>query len=198
MESRVVYERKSRDNATLSGLSRAEIVKKNRLLMEFWPSIGDGGFNVGNIKVASIRNPRVKLAHRCIATTISGRKENTNRVTEIDLYYLYFIYTEGVVCNIPYWLAKYLKSVRDKTVEEDEAEEEAEGEAANTGAGGSAEMYQNMSQSAIVQVRGSHDWLYLMRRSLEVLKKFHWMILGGRFNQLSHVSSPLLSKPGEY
>nr|GEW47407.1 hypothetical protein [Tanacetum cinerariifolium] len=40
--------------------------------------------------------------------------------------------------------------------------------------------------------------LYLMRRSWEVLWKFHWMILGGRFNQLSHVSSPLLSKPGEY
>ncbi|GKD32910.1 reverse transcriptase domain-containing protein [Tanacetum coccineum] len=35
-------------------------------------------------------------------------------------------------------------------------------------------------------------------RSLEVLRKFHWTILGGRFNQLSHVSSPLLSKPGEY
>ncbi|GJY09477.1 reverse transcriptase domain-containing protein [Tanacetum coccineum] len=40
--------------------------------------------------------------------------------------------------------------------------------------------------------------LHLMRRSLEVLRKFHWMILGGRFNQLSHVSSPLLSKPAEY
>ncbi|GJU51100.1 reverse transcriptase [Tanacetum coccineum] len=40
--------------------------------------------------------------------------------------------------------------------------------------------------------------LYLIRRSLEVLKKFHWMILGGRFNQLSQVSPPLLSKPGEY
>ncbi|GJY56255.1 hypothetical protein Tco_0455370 [Tanacetum coccineum] len=40
--------------------------------------------------------------------------------------------------------------------------------------------------------------LYLMRRSLEVLRKFHWMILGGRFNQLSHVASPLLSKLGEY
>ncbi|GJY25669.1 zinc finger, CCHC-type containing protein [Tanacetum coccineum] len=40
--------------------------------------------------------------------------------------------------------------------------------------------------------------LYLMRRSLEILRKFHWMILGGQFNQLSHVSSPLLSKPGEY
>ncbi|GJX11704.1 hypothetical protein Tco_0201563 [Tanacetum coccineum] len=43
-----------------------------------------------------------------------------------------------------------------------------------------------------------HYRLYLMRRSLEVLRKFYWMILGGRFNQLSHVSSPLLSKPGEY
>nr|GEW18439.1 putative reverse transcriptase domain-containing protein [Tanacetum cinerariifolium] len=40
--------------------------------------------------------------------------------------------------------------------------------------------------------------LYLMRRSLEVLKKFHCMILGEKFNQLSHVSSPLLSKPREY
>ncbi|GJT80087.1 hypothetical protein Tco_1054429 [Tanacetum coccineum] len=40
--------------------------------------------------------------------------------------------------------------------------------------------------------------LYLMRRSLEVLRKFHCIILGGRFHQLSHVSSPLLSKPGEY
>ncbi|GJU43550.1 reverse transcriptase domain-containing protein [Tanacetum coccineum] len=40
--------------------------------------------------------------------------------------------------------------------------------------------------------------LYLMRKSLEVLRKFHTMILGGKFNKLSHVSSPLLSKPGEY
>ncbi|GJT47278.1 hypothetical protein Tco_0955993 [Tanacetum coccineum] len=51
-------------------------------------------------------------------------------------------------------------------------------------------------------VRGMDDegevTLYLMRRSMEILRKFYWMILGGRFNQLSHVSSPLLSKPGEY
>ncbi|GJT93704.1 hypothetical protein Tco_1082549 [Tanacetum coccineum] len=114
--------RKSRDNATLSGLSRAKTVKESHLLMEFWPSIGDGGFNVGNTKVASIRNPRVKLAHRCIATTIARRKETTHRFTEIDLYYLY-------------------------SVEEvEEAEEEAEGEAVNEGASGFAKMYRNMSQ----------------------------------------------------
>nr|GEX65120.1 MAK10-like protein [Tanacetum cinerariifolium] len=41
-------------------------------------------------------------------------------------------------------------------------------------------------------------WLYLMRRGLEVIRKFHCMILGGRFNHLSHVSSLLLSKRGEY
>ncbi|GKE67505.1 hypothetical protein Tco_1521666 [Tanacetum coccineum] len=141
-------ERKYRDNATLSRLSRAETVKENRLLMEFWPSIGDGGFNVGNTKVASIRNPMVKPAHRCLATTISGRKESTHRVTKIDLYYLYCIYREGVVCNIPYWLDKLLTNEMRValTVEEDEAEEEAEGEAANVGAGGSAKMYQNMCQ----------------------------------------------------
>nr|GEV15944.1 hypothetical protein [Tanacetum cinerariifolium] len=40
--------------------------------------------------------------------------------------------------------------------------------------------------------------LYLMRRGLKALRKFHWTILGGLFNQLSHVSSPLLSKPVEY
>ncbi|GJU94323.1 hypothetical protein Tco_1319079 [Tanacetum coccineum] len=51
---------------------------------------------------------------------------------------------------------------------------------------------------AKIAVREGITRLYLMRRSLEVLRKFHWMILGGRFNQLSHISSPLLSKPGEY
>ncbi|GJV57223.1 zinc finger, CCHC-type containing protein [Tanacetum coccineum] len=51
-----------------------------------------------------------------------------------------------------------------------------------------------IAEDVLVDVAG----LYLIRRSLEVLRKFHWMILGGRFNQLSHVSSLLLSKPGEY
>ncbi|GJV06836.1 reverse transcriptase domain-containing protein [Tanacetum coccineum] len=56
---------------------------------------------------------------------------------------------------------------------------------------------------APVKIEGEIDdegevTLYLTRRSLKVLRKFHWTILGGRSNQLLHVSSPLLSKPGEY
>nr|GEU96600.1 protein kinase-like domain, concanavalin A-like lectin/glucanase domain protein [Tanacetum cinerariifolium] len=62
--------------------------------------------------------------------------------------------------------------------------------------------YKDISKLGLEYVTGMDDdeevTLYLMRRSLKVLRKFHWMILGGRFNQLSHVSSPLLRKPGEY
>nr|GEY47225.1 retrotransposon Orf1 [Tanacetum cinerariifolium] len=109
-------ERESRDVAILRGLRGAEIVNSTHLTHLFWPSIGDDRFNVGNTKAKSIRNPRIKLAHRCITMTITGRKETTNHVTEIDLFYLYCIFRKGVVCNIPYWLAKYLKSVKDKGV----------------------------------------------------------------------------------
>ncbi|GKA78279.1 hypothetical protein Tco_0784816 [Tanacetum coccineum] len=160
----------SRDVATLSGLRNTKTVNATRLTHSFWPSIGDDMFNVGNKKAQSIRNPRIKLAHRCITMTITGRKETTNRVTEIDLLYLYCIFREGVVCNIPYWLAKYLKSIRDKSVifkgmfvtriarsfglltnemvmkEGGGDNEEGDGEGGNKGVGGSADIYRNMSQ----------------------------------------------------
>ncbi|GKC74093.1 hypothetical protein Tco_1119976, partial [Tanacetum coccineum] len=160
-------ERKSRENATLSGLSRAKTVKVSHLLVEFWPSIGDGGFNVGKMKVASIRDPKVKLAHRCIATTTAGRKETTHRVTEIDLYYLYCIYTKGMmdalsVEPLPHVFKKksliamgvvmelhngacFCPTTRE-VEEDDEAEEANEREVGNEGAGGSIDMYRNMSQ----------------------------------------------------
>nr|GEU29595.1 hypothetical protein [Tanacetum cinerariifolium] len=78
----------SRENATLSRLRNGDTVKESRLLMEFWPTIRDGGFNVENIKLASIRDPRIKLAHRCIATTIAERKETTHRgVRDKNLIY---------------------------------------------------------------------------------------------------------------
>ncbi|GJV78039.1 hypothetical protein Tco_1509623 [Tanacetum coccineum] len=95
------FERESRDVATLSGLRNAETVNSTRLTHSFWPSIGGGMFNVGNTKAQSIRNPRVKVAHRCITMTITGRKETTNRVTEIDLFYLYCIFGEGLFVTFP-------------------------------------------------------------------------------------------------
>ncbi|GJT10617.1 hypothetical protein Tco_0857659 [Tanacetum coccineum] len=87
-------ERQSRESATLSGLRKGVTVKANHLLLGFWPTFGDDGFNMGNAKVAAIRDPRVKLAHRYIATTIAGRKESTHRITEINLFYFYCIYSD--------------------------------------------------------------------------------------------------------
>ncbi|GKA63730.1 reverse transcriptase domain-containing protein [Tanacetum coccineum] len=57
--------------------------------------------------------------------------------------------------------------------------------------------YNHQLEKALQRYGVTHR-LYLIRRSLKVLRKFHWMILEGRFNQLSHVSSPLLRKPKEY
>ncbi|GJZ67412.1 hypothetical protein Tco_0630652 [Tanacetum coccineum] len=134
-------------------------VEKEMSLLEFGWRVGlysEGNlemmFNVGNIKAQSIRNPRIKLAHRCITMTITGRKETTNHVIEIDLFYPYCIFGDGVVCNIPYWLAKYLKSgdccwPATRGVVEEGDDEKGDGEGGNEGVGGSADVYQNMSAS---------------------------------------------------
>nr|GEU36119.1 retrovirus-related Pol polyprotein from transposon TNT 1-94 [Tanacetum cinerariifolium] len=97
-------------------LKNCNTVREDCLLMEFWPHIENGVFNVRNTKVASIRDPRVKMAHRCIATTIAARKETTHRITKIDLYYLYCVYTPEVACNILCWLTKYFKGMKEKNL----------------------------------------------------------------------------------
>nr|GEX04279.1 retrotransposon Orf1 [Tanacetum cinerariifolium] len=104
------------ENTTLCMFRNCNTVREYHLLTEFWPHVRNGVFNVRNIKVASVRDPKVKLAHRCIATTIAARKETTHRITKIDLYYLYYIYTPEVACNIPHWLAKYFKGIREKNL----------------------------------------------------------------------------------
>ncbi|GKA18493.1 hypothetical protein Tco_0698408 [Tanacetum coccineum] len=73
--SSIIDHRESRDVSTLSGLRNAETVNATHFIHLFWPTIGDGGYNVGNTKAKSIRNPRIKLAHRCITMTITGRKK---------------------------------------------------------------------------------------------------------------------------
>nr|GEW23361.1 zinc finger, CCHC-type [Tanacetum cinerariifolium] len=102
----------------------AETANSAHLNHLFWPNSGDDGFNVGNAKAKSIMDLRIKLAHRCITMTITGRKETTNRVTEIDLFYLYCIYRE---------------------VEDEGDDEEGNKEGVNEGVGGSMDIYRDMS-----------------------------------------------------
>ncbi|GJS44994.1 hypothetical protein Tco_0595115 [Tanacetum coccineum] len=163
--------RQSRESATLSGLRKGVTVKANHLLLGFWPTIGDGGFNIRNTKVTAIRDPKVKLSHHCIATTIVGTNESTHRITETDLFYLYCIYFEGVVCALSvepslivfkkkslismgvimelhngacFW--PITREVEEEDEEDDETDEAAGGDVGNEGVGGSVDMYRNISQ----------------------------------------------------
>ncbi|GJY10126.1 hypothetical protein Tco_0378311 [Tanacetum coccineum] len=42
------------------------------------------------------------------------QRDSTQRVPVMDLFFLYCIYVERVVCNIPYWLGHYLSGVHEK------------------------------------------------------------------------------------
>ncbi|GJR40842.1 hypothetical protein Tco_1216526 [Tanacetum coccineum] len=145
-------ERESRDVATLSGLRNAKMVNATHFTYMFWPTIGDGGYNVGNTKAKSIRNARIKLAHRCITMTIVGRKETTNRVIEIDLFYLYCIFGErGLFVTSPIGSLKlhegecFWPATREVAGEGGGDDKGGDGEGGNEGVGGSTDVYRNMS-----------------------------------------------------
>ena len=70
----------------------------------FWPDIGDGDYTP-TTGASQIRDPRVRLTHRCITYSLTGRHSSHHRVTTSDLFFLYSIYTPGIYLNIPYWVA---------------------------------------------------------------------------------------------
>nr|GEZ57859.1 hypothetical protein [Tanacetum cinerariifolium] len=114
-------ERESRDVATLSGLRKAKMVNSTCMTHLFWSSMGDDKFNVGNTKAKSIRDPRIKLAHRKNSLVKMGV------ITELH---------EGECCY----------PVTKGVVKEDEGDDkEVDGEGGNEEAEGSVNIYRNMS-----------------------------------------------------
>ena len=93
----------------MATLSHGENIKNDMRSAQFWPTIGDGLYANGVTGASAIRDPRVKLAHRCISFTISGRDSSQHRITFFDLFFLYTIYSEDVFCNIPFWVASFLQ-----------------------------------------------------------------------------------------
>ncbi|GKC77761.1 hypothetical protein Tco_1128535 [Tanacetum coccineum] len=118
-------------------------VKRERDWKGFWLNIGNGGFVVGSTVVNNIRDPKVWLDHRCLAMTILGHKSSTQRITAIDMFYLYYIYTKGVVCNIPHCSmgGNYFCPTTQGVGDDDEEEEVAEAEAEEP-----TEAYRDISQ----------------------------------------------------
>nr|GEW90702.1 hypothetical protein [Tanacetum cinerariifolium] len=119
-------EEQSRLSSTKSGLRRGESVKAEHVLMQFWPTIKDDEFIVGGIAIKKIQDLRVMLAHRCIVTTISGRKKS--------------LIVMGIVMDICGWMCYWPTTHQ---VREDDDVEEADDEEAS----GSVEVYQNMSRT---------------------------------------------------
>ncbi|GJV13688.1 hypothetical protein Tco_1355229 [Tanacetum coccineum] len=175
--------------STRSGLRGGETVKAEHVLMRFWSSLGDGKFVVGGMAVKKVRDPRVRLAHCCIMTTISGRRESTQRITDLicgGMFVTRIARSLGLLTNAMVdalcveprahvFNKRSLISIRvvmdlgggtccwpatRQVGEEDEVEEAAE-----EGAGGSANVYRNMSQG---------DWQGLSIRALEWTKQMGW------------------------
>lgn len=62
----------------------------------FWPTIGNGVYT-STTRAASIRDPRIRLAHRWITYSLEGRHGSTHRVTASDLFYLYTMFSEDCI-----------------------------------------------------------------------------------------------------
>jgi hypothetical protein len=92
----------------LGRLMDAETIRNDLRSAMFWPTIGNGVYTSTTV-ASSIRDPRVRLTHRCISYSLSGRQSSTHRITGSDLFFLYTIYSPNVYCNIPFWVASYLK-----------------------------------------------------------------------------------------
>ena len=89
-------------------LQNGETMKNDFECAQFWPTIGEGDYTP-TTRASQIRDPRVRLTHRCLTFSLSGRHSSQHRVTSLDLFFLYTIHNPGVYCNIPYWVAILLK-----------------------------------------------------------------------------------------
>ncbi|GJR54778.1 hypothetical protein Tco_1405299 [Tanacetum coccineum] len=119
------------ENTTLGRLRNCNTVREDRLLMEFWPRIGNGRFNVGNIK----GNEGEELSYGgCLVST---------RLLENSLIAIWVIMElHGGMCVWP----RVMAEEEEDDEGGDEGDEGVGGDAGRGEAGGSADLYRNMSQ----------------------------------------------------
>ncbi|GJV61873.1 hypothetical protein Tco_1467973 [Tanacetum coccineum] len=111
------------EHGAVTSLYNSVIVKAERLIMEFLLTSVDGVFAVEHTVAKQIRDSRIRLAHHCIATTISGCKDSTQRITVMDLFYLYCIYE--IVMELVGGGCHWLATRPTQPLEEDDKDEEA-------------------------------------------------------------------------
>ncbi|GKB51443.1 hypothetical protein Tco_0902196 [Tanacetum coccineum] len=138
-----------RDNATLNRLSKAETVKPHHLLMEFWPTIGDGRLQHSVLAFSKyLKGVREKnLIYGGMFVTRIARSFGllTNKMWDAlsiepspHVFKKKSLIAMGVIMELQNGMCVW--PTTRAVEEEEEAEEEAEGEVANEGAGGSANL----------------------------------------------------------
>ncbi|GKB55836.1 hypothetical protein Tco_0912022, partial [Tanacetum coccineum] len=77
-------------------------------LRDYWMGISSAGDFLGTAPLYTlIRDPIMRLCHRLIACSITGRSQAPKKVTVTDLFYLRGMDVGSV--NVPYLLARYLR-----------------------------------------------------------------------------------------
>ncbi|PWA80942.1 protein ROOT HAIR DEFECTIVE 3 [Artemisia annua] len=87
---------------------------KNFNYARFWSTIGQGSYDITSLRASDIHSPIHRILHRMIAHTITGRKQ-TNRVTQMDLWYLHNLLNQDKFCNVAHCLASYLTEAAGRT-----------------------------------------------------------------------------------
>lgn len=73
----------------------------------FWTIIANGAFNSGISQESHIWSP-IHLPIHSLVTFSINHKKHGDKVTSLNLFFLWRILAPRVCCNIPYFLAQYL------------------------------------------------------------------------------------------
>ncbi|KAL7605091.1 hypothetical protein Lser_V15G17612 [Lactuca serriola] len=81
----------------------------------WWNTIGNKVYIPKSAQEGSIQSPIHRLIHRLISSTINQRKDD-DKVSNLDVFFLWSIITPDVFCNIPWCIASYLSegAVKDR------------------------------------------------------------------------------------
>ncbi|GKC51476.1 hypothetical protein Tco_1074221, partial [Tanacetum coccineum] len=147
-------EGQSRENTTLSRLRDCNTVKESRLLMEFWPTIRDGGFNVGNTK--GVKDKNLVYGGMLVTKITRSFKLLTNEFWNAlsiepppHVFKKKSLITISVIMELQNGMCAWpvVRAIEEEEEEDDdEGDEAAGGGVGHEEAGGSTAMYRNMSQ----------------------------------------------------
>ncbi|GJR99531.1 putative reverse transcriptase domain-containing protein [Tanacetum coccineum] len=127
-------ERQSRENVTLSGLRNSDTIKESHLLMEFWPTIGDGGgVREKNLIYGGMLVTRIATSFGLLTNEL---RDALSIKPPPHVFKKKSLIAMGVIMELQNGICVW--PAPRAVEEEEEAKEEPEGDAGHGGVGGSA------------------------------------------------------------